>query len=256
MRSRILFTLCFISVLVGQPSFTAHSLGTSEYIQSLLPADMDNDGDIDLLAARWTEGSAVVWYENNGSESFTMQTVSANHNYVSHAEPIDLDQDGDMDVIIGEGGSGTYDHVLTWARNNGSQSFTIITIASSLNNSNAVYPSDIDGDNDIDVLVGWKNGIRWYENNGSESFTAHTISADHSYESCLADINAWHPKIRFGGILSGHDYHNTITHSRVQCHVKKAVLDYTRNHQIAPLLIWGRGLDNFTSWAFVVSPTV
>jgi len=82
------------------------------------------------------------------------------------------------------------------------------------------------------------------------------IDADHSYESCLADINAWHPKIRFGGILSGHDYHNTITHSRVQCHVKKAVLDYTRNHQIAPLLIWGRGLDNFTSWAFVVSPPV
>ena len=82
------------------------------------------------------------------------------------------------------------------------------------------------------------------------------IDADHSCESCLADITAWHPKIRFGGILSGHDYHNTITHSRVQCHVKKAVLDYTRNHQIAPLLIWGRGLDNFTSWAFVVSPPV
>ena len=82
------------------------------------------------------------------------------------------------------------------------------------------------------------------------------IDADHSYESCLADIDAWHPKIRVGGILSGHDYHNTITHSRVQCHVKKAVLDYTRNHQIAPLLIWGRGLDNFTSWAFVVSPPV
>ncbi len=82
------------------------------------------------------------------------------------------------------------------------------------------------------------------------------IDADHSYESCLADIGAWHPKIRVGGILSGHDYHNTIPHSRVQCHVKQAVLDYTRNHQIAPLLIWGRGLDTFTSWAFVVSPPV
>ena len=78
------------------------------------------------------------------------------------------------------------------------------------------------------------------------------IDADHSYESCLADINAWHPKIRVGGILSGHDYHNTITHSRVQCHVKKAILEYTRNHQIEPLLIWGRGLDNLTSWSFVV----
>jgi cephalosporin hydroxylase len=78
------------------------------------------------------------------------------------------------------------------------------------------------------------------------------IDAEHSYESCLADINAWHPKIRIGGILSGHDYHNTIPHSRVQCHVKEAIHQYTRDHQIAPLLIWGRGLDTFTSWSFVV----
>ena len=127
MRSKILFGICFISVLVGQPSFTARSLGTSEYIQSLLPVDMNNDGDIDFLAARWSSGNAVVWYENNGSESFTMNTISGIHNYVAHAEPIDLDQDGDMDVLIGTG-SATYDHVLTWARNDGSQNFTIITI--------------------------------------------------------------------------------------------------------------------------------
>ena len=78
------------------------------------------------------------------------------------------------------------------------------------------------------------------------------IDADHSYESCLADITAWHPKIRDGGILSGHDYHNTIPNSRVQCYVKKAILDYTRNHEIETLLLWGKGVDNFTSWAFVV----
>jgi len=78
------------------------------------------------------------------------------------------------------------------------------------------------------------------------------IDADHSYESCLADIDAWHPKVRVGGILSGHDYYNTNTSSRVQCHVKNAVLQYTRDHHIAPLLIWGRGLDKSKSWSFVV----
>tara|TARA_B100000749_G_scaffold264794_1_gene239385 strand:- start:112 stop:720 length:609 start_codon:yes stop_codon:yes gene_type:complete len=77
------------------------------------------------------------------------------------------------------------------------------------------------------------------------------IDADHSYESCLADITAWHPKIRVGGILSGHDYHNTVPGSLVKCHVKKAVLEYTQNHQIAPLLLWGRNHDKFTSWSFV-----
>lgn len=33
------------------------------------------------------------------------------------------------------------------------------------------------------------------------------IDADHSYEGCLADIAAWSPKVRKGGMISGHDYH-------------------------------------------------
>jgi len=34
------------------------------------------------------------------------------------------------------------------------------------------------------------------------------IDADHSYEGCLRDIQLWYPKIRTGGIISGHDYLN------------------------------------------------
>jgi uncharacterized Rossmann fold enzyme len=35
------------------------------------------------------------------------------------------------------------------------------------------------------------------------------IDADHSYEGCKADIEAWAPKVKSGGWLGGHDYMNT-----------------------------------------------
>lgn len=31
------------------------------------------------------------------------------------------------------------------------------------------------------------------------------IDADHSYETCRADIDKWSPKVRKGGLISGHD---------------------------------------------------
>jgi hypothetical protein len=34
------------------------------------------------------------------------------------------------------------------------------------------------------------------------------IDADHSYEGCKADIAAWYPKIKSGGLVAGHDYSN------------------------------------------------
>jgi predicted O-methyltransferase YrrM len=34
------------------------------------------------------------------------------------------------------------------------------------------------------------------------------IDADHEYESVCADIEAWHDRIRPGGLLCGHDYYD------------------------------------------------
>ena len=39
-----------------------------------------------------------------------------------------------------------------------------------------------------------------------ESLDAVFIDADHRYESVKADILAWMPKVKRGGILAGHDY--------------------------------------------------
>jgi predicted O-methyltransferase YrrM len=33
------------------------------------------------------------------------------------------------------------------------------------------------------------------------------IDADHSYESVLQDLTIWYPKLKQGGLLTGHDYY-------------------------------------------------
>ncbi len=53
------------------------------------------------------------------------------------------------------------------------------------------------------------------------------IDADHSYEMVRDDIEAWTPKVRIGGIVSGHDYYLT-RHGNLG--VIQAVNEYADKH--------------------------
>ena len=60
------------------------------------------------------------------------------------------------------------------------------------------------------------------------------IDADHSYNGCKADIEAWLPKIRKNGMLCGHDYHWPT--------VKQAVDEKFNRVVLGPDHIWIRHL--------------
>lgn len=53
------------------------------------------------------------------------------------------------------------------------------------------------------------------------------IDANHSYASTTADLEAWYPKIRVGGLISGHDYLD----SGSNFGVKSAVTDFLINKE-------------------------
>lgn len=72
--------------------------------------------------------------------------------------------------------------------------------------------------------------------NGSLDFVF--IDADHSYEGCKKDLEAWYPKVKKDGIFSGHDYENT---EYTKFGVKKAVDEFADKHGL-PVEIG----DNFT----------
>jgi hypothetical protein len=67
------------------------------------------------------------------------------------------------------------------------------------------------------------------------------IDADHSYEGCKADIAAWMPKLKPGGLLSGHDYDHP---DFEKFGVKRAVDELGLDVELGDNLTWFIQLPN------------
>lgn len=82
------------------------------------------------------------------------------------------------------------------------------------------------------------------------------IDGNHCFEAVVADIAAWLPKIRSGGIICGDDYFKHKGNARIQ--VVPAVNGYTDAWQIKPWFLIGANekvphqrRDNGRSWLWV-----
>jgi hypothetical protein len=159
---------------VANPVFTYQpsQMDTMNLVQSSAPAlaDLDNDGDKDLLVGN--SSGRLTYYVNNGNaSSFNYQFVSNNYQGISvgnDASPnlSDLDGDGDLDLLIGNRMGAIYHY-----RNNGtpqSPNFALITNNyAGINVFMASVPCvvDINTDTDKDLFVGnTKGGLYFYEN--------------------------------------------------------------------------------------------
>jgi hypothetical protein len=89
----------------------------SMYIKA---ADLDGDGDKDLIAGGW-------WWENPGKlggnwKNFTIGDPLKNMNEVA-----DVDNDGDIDIVGTKGIGSSVNRQFVWAQNNGKGTFKILT---------------------------------------------------------------------------------------------------------------------------------
>jgi hypothetical protein len=73
------------------------------------------------------------------------------------------------------------------------------------------------------------------------------VDANHGEAFVRADLEAWVPKVRPGGIVSGHDY--IWRPERPYIQVKSAVDRFVKEHQIRPLFILAG--DSIPSFAWV-----
>ncbi len=159
--------------------------------RSVFAADVDDDGDMDLLSASRFDNT-IAWYENDGSGSFTKQTITTTANGATSVFAADVDGDGDTDVLAALFDVAGNDTIV-WYENNGSEIFTKRTISTTAALATSVFAADVDGDGDIDVLSASRldDKIAWYENDGSENFTQYTIStaADGATSVFAADVD-------------------------------------------------------------------
>jgi hypothetical protein len=147
---------------------------------SVLAADVDGDGDLDVISAS-SGDERIAWHENVDGDgaSWALRTISSAAIDASSVYAADVDGDGDVDVLSASSG----DDRIAWYENVGGAgaSWTPRTISSAAIDASSVYAADVDGDGDVDVLSASSGDdrIAWYENVGGAgaSWTPRTISS-------------------------------------------------------------------------------
>jgi hypothetical protein len=156
----------------GSQNFTLDpTLDLSANPFSLVPADVDGDGDLDLVVS----GEDLEWFEQTGvnSGSFDPNSTVIDSGSAGTLFAADLDADGDTDLINGDESA----QEVRIHLNNGSGGFSAQTVSSGTDATpDGVAAGDMDDDGDLDVVVAWAAGadglqIEWFEQSGLNSGT-------------------------------------------------------------------------------------
>ncbi|MCK5117513.1 MAG: T9SS type A sorting domain-containing protein [Candidatus Aegiribacteria sp.] len=142
-------------------------LGAEIQCKAVRVADIDCDGDPDLVGALYT-ADQVVWLENTDGSGY-LWDLHQIEDYFSGAidvHPCDMDGDGDQDVL-GAGWFASGPEYVWWENVNGLGTVWLEHIvAEDFGNVYTVHPGDIDGDGDLDVVGASYPGntVMWMEN--------------------------------------------------------------------------------------------
>jgi len=149
-----------------EPQFDTHIVSIiADGIQEVVAADLDGDGDLDLVAAL-ADDDDFGWYENlDGAGTFGMRIqIDPDADFAVSVFPADIDDDGDLDLLT----AAAFADTIAWYENtDGAASVgppRVITTTAL--QAWSVFAADIDGDSDLDAVSASQidNKIAWYEN--------------------------------------------------------------------------------------------
>lgn len=152
-------------------------------------ADMDNDGDLDIVTAI---SNAIDVFTNDGNFNFVPTTLSFSYNFADEMELTDLDDDGDMDVLLY-----SKDRDQTGRLNNmGGNQFEDVKIDAENGTNVMSLFADFEGDGDVDILFCEGDFFErdpqmyFYYNEGG-TFTKSLLSEDYKevFPGAVADLD-------------------------------------------------------------------
>ena len=158
-------------------NFKEHTIvkGTGN-VFSVVAADIDSDGDTDIISTfSGPYNDKFCWFENDSHQNFSAHAIDDSAWGANFACAVDMDGDMDLDILLA-----AYQNKIAWFENDGNANYIEHKISESLS-VQSVFPVDIDGDGDMDVIAGvssWEfsnHEILWFENGGSEKFNCQSI---------------------------------------------------------------------------------
>jgi len=142
-------------------------------LNSMSVADMDSDGDMDIVTGEMGNPSCllqkrIMIFENDGSGNFKNIVVDTGKESHLGARVSDLDGDGDLDII--SIGWNEYQYVHAWRNDRGitpPPQFTHVIVDSTTTPSYAFVRTvgDVDGDGFSDIIgaISSHTGLVWYK---------------------------------------------------------------------------------------------
>ncbi|MCB8991576.1 MAG: VCBS repeat-containing protein, partial [Ardenticatenaceae bacterium] len=147
---------------------------TADLARSVFAADLDNDGDLDVLSASENDDT-IAWYENDGAANptFTTRVIVTTADGAQSVFAADLDNDGDLDALSASGA----DDTIAWYENdlvhrNAPFAANSYNVGTSLYDVFSTALGDLDNDGDLDAVAGSFTGtvanvLVAYQNNGT-----------------------------------------------------------------------------------------